>query len=71
MLLGYAIGCIRLLDKLPNQQQYAHWLRFVPRFIIAGAALLFVLIFVGVLPLIAANVIKAHKEKNRVLGRDY
>ena len=71
MLLGYAIGCIRLLDKLPNQQEYAHWLRFVPRFILGGAALLFVLIFVGVLPLIAANVIKAHKEKNRVLGRDF
>ena len=71
MLLGYAIGCIRLLDKLPNQQDYAHWLRYVPRFILGGAALLFILIFVGILPLIAAKVIKAHKEKNRVLGRDY
>lgn len=71
MLLGYAIGCIRLLDLIPNQQEYAHWLRYVPRFIVGGAALLFILIFVGVLPLIAANVIKAHKEKNRVLGRDY
>jgi hypothetical protein len=71
MLLGYAIGSIRLLDKLPNQQDYAHWLRFVPRFIVGGAALLFILIFVGVLPVIAANIIKAHKQKNRVLGRDY
>ena len=71
MLLGYAIGCIRLLDKLPNQLEYAHWLRFVPRFIVAGVALLFIFIFVGVLPLIAANVIKSHKQKNRVLGRDY
>jgi hypothetical protein len=71
MLLGYAIGSIRLLDKLPNQQDYAHWLRFVPKFIVGGAALLFILIFVGVLPVIAANIIKAHKQKNRVLGRDY
>jgi hypothetical protein len=71
MLLGYAIGCIRLLDKLPNQQEYAQWLRVVPKFIVGGAALLFILIFVGILPLIAANVIKAHKEKNRVLGRDF
>ena len=71
MLLGYAIGCIRLLDKLPNQQEYANWLRFVPKFIVGGAALLFILIFVGILPLIAKRVIKAHQEKNRVLGRDF
>jgi hypothetical protein len=70
MLLGYAIGCIRLLDKLPNQQDYADLLRSVPKFIVGGAALLFVLIFVGILPAIAANIIKAHKQKNRVLGRD-
>ncbi|MDI1307940.1 MAG: hypothetical protein PSV17_00725 [Methylotenera sp.] len=24
MLLGYAIGCIRLLDMIPNQKEYAH-----------------------------------------------
>ena len=71
MLLGYAIGCIRLLDRLPNQQDYAHWLRYVPKFIVGGAALLFSLIFVGVLPLLAQKVIQAHKEKNRVLGRDF
>jgi hypothetical protein len=71
MLLGFAIGCIRMLDKLPNQLEYAQWLRFVPRFIVGGAALLFVLIFVCVLPLMAQKVIKVDKEKNRVLGRDY
>lgn len=71
MLLGYAIGMIRLLDLLPNQQQYAHWLKRVPTFIVGGAGLIFILIFVGVLPLIASNTIKAHKAKNRVLGRDY
>ena len=71
MLLGYAIGMIRLLDLLPNQQQYASWLKYVPKFIVGGAALLFICIFVGVLPLIAANIIAAHKAKNRVLGRDF
>jgi hypothetical protein len=41
MLLGYAIGCIRLLDKLPNQQEYAHWLRYVPKFIVGGGAIVY------------------------------
>jgi len=71
MLLGYAIGMIRLLDLLPNQQQYAHWLKLVPTFIVGGAGLLFILIFVGLLPLVAKNIIASHKAKNRVLGRDF
>jgi hypothetical protein len=70
MLLGYAIGMIRLLDLLPNQQQYANWLKHVPKFIVGGAALIFILIFVGLLPLIAKNIIASHKVKNRVLGRE-
>ncbi len=70
MLLGYAIGMIRLLDLLPNQQQYAHWLKHVPTFIVGSAGLLFILIFVGLLPLVAKNIITSHKAKNRVLGRD-
>ena len=71
MLLGYAIGCIRLLDKLPKQLEYAQWLRVVPKFIVGSTALLFILIFVGILPLIAKNIIQSHKAKNRVLGRDF
>jgi len=70
MLLGYAIGMIRLLDLLPNQQQYANWLKHVPKFIVGGAALIFILIFVGLLPLIAKNIIASYKAKNRVLGRE-
>ena len=70
MLLGYAIGMIRLLDLLPNQQQYANWLKYVPKFIVGGAALIFILIFVGLLPLIAKNIIASYKAKNRVLGRE-
>lgn len=70
MLLGYAIGCIRLLDLIPNQQQYANWLKHVPKFIVGGAALLFILIFIGLLPLLAQHVISSHKANNRVLGRD-
>lgn len=70
MLLGYAIGCIRLLDLIPNQQQYANWLKHVPKFIVGGAALLFILIFVGLLPLMAQHVISTYKANNRVLGRD-
>ena len=70
MLLGYAIACIRLLDLLPNQQQYANWLKHVPKFIVGGTALLFILIFIGVLPLLAQSAITSHKAKNRVLGRD-
>ncbi|MES1987110.1 MAG: hypothetical protein V4440_03615 [Pseudomonadota bacterium] len=70
MLLGYAIGCIRMLDMIPNQQEYAHWLRYIPKSIIGIVALAFILIFVGVLPLIAKNIIESHKAKNRVLGRD-
>lgn len=70
MLLGYAIGCIRILDMIPNQQEYAHWLRFIPKSIIRVVALAFILIFVGVLPLIAKNIIESHKAKNRVLGRN-
>ncbi|HQO15533.1 MAG TPA: hypothetical protein PLG02_01085 [Methylotenera sp.] len=70
MLLGYAIGMIRLLDLLPNQQQYAYWLKRVPTFIVGSAGLLFILIFVGLLPLVAKNIITSHKAKNRVLGRD-
>ncbi len=70
MLLGYAIGMIRLLDLLPNQQQYAYWLKRVPTFIVGSAGLLFILIFVGLLPLVAKNIIASHKAKNRVLGRD-
>ena len=42
MLLGYAIACIRLLDLLPNQQQYANRLKHVPKFIVGGTALLFI-----------------------------
>ena len=68
MLLGYAIGCIRMLDMIPNQQEYAHWLRFIPKSIIGVAALAFILIFVGALPLLAKNIIESHKAKNRVLG---
>jgi hypothetical protein len=71
MLLGYAIGCIRMLDLIPDQQQYAHWLRLIPRNWLSVLGLIFILFFVGILPLIAANVIKAHKDKNRVLGRDF
>ena len=70
MLLGYAIGCIRMLDMIPNQQEYVHWLRLIPKNIIGVIALAFILIFVGVLPLIAKNIIESHKAKNRVLGRD-
>ena len=70
MLLGYAIGCIRLLDMLPNQEVYAHWLRLLPKSILGVIALAFILIFIGVLPLIAKNFIDNHKAKNRVLGRD-
>lgn len=70
MLLGYAVGCIRMLDMIPNQQEYAHWLRFIPKSITGTVALAFILIFVGVLPLIAKNIIESHKAKNRVLGRD-
>lgn len=70
MLLGYAIGMIRLLDLLPSQQQYAHWLKHVPTFIVGSAGLVFILIFVGLLPLVAKNIITSHKAKNRVLGRD-
>lgn len=70
MLLGFAIGMIRLLDVLPNQQQYVSWLKHVPTFIVGGAGLLFILIFVGLLPLIAKNIIASHQAKNRVLGRD-
>ncbi|MEQ1767673.1 MAG: hypothetical protein ABL859_09630 [Methylotenera sp.] len=71
ILLGYAIGMIRLLDLIPNNQAFAQWLRHVPKFIIGGVALGFIIIFVGILPLIAKNIIEAHKAKNRVLGRDY
>jgi hypothetical protein len=71
MLLGYALGCIRMLDMIPNQQTYAHWLRFVPKNIIGLIALTFILIFVGVLPLIAKNIINSYQAKNRVLGRDH
>ena len=71
MLLGYAIGMIRLLDLLPDQQQYANWLKYVPKFLVGGAALLFVFIFIGLLPLIAKNIINSHKAKNRVLGRHF
>jgi hypothetical protein len=69
MLLGYAIGCIRMLDMIPNQQEYAHWLRLIPKSIIGVVTLAFTLIFVGVLPLIAKNIIDSHKAKKRVLGR--
>ena len=62
-LLGYAIGMIRLLDLIPNQQAFASWLRYVPKFIIGDAGLLFILLFVGVLPLIAKNIITSHKAK--------
>ena len=30
----------------------------------------FIIIFIGVLPLIAKNIIESHKAKNRILGRD-
>lgn len=58
MLLGYAIGCIRMLDMIPNQQEYAHWLRFIPISIIGVVALASILIFVGVLPLLAKNIVE-------------
>jgi|GEM_PF-883169 len=70
MLLGYAIGCIRMLDMIPNQQEYAHWLRLIPKSIVGLVAIAFILIFVGVLPLVAKNIIESHKAKSRVLGRD-
>jgi len=70
MLLGYAIGCIRLLDLLPNQQELRHWLRFVPTSLLGAIALSFIIIFVGILPLIAKHIIDTHKANNRVLGRD-
>lgn len=71
MLLGYAIGMIRLLDLIPNQQQYAAWLGKLPQFILAGAALLFICIFIGLLPLLAQRMIAQYKAKSRVLGRDF
>lgn len=71
MLLGFAIGMIRLLDVfIPDQQQATAWLRHVPKFLIGIVGCAFILIFIGVLPLIAKNIIDAHKAKNRVLGRD-
>jgi hypothetical protein len=70
MLLGYAIGCIRMLNMIPTQQEYARWLRFIPKSIIGAVALDLILIFVGVLTLLAKNIIQSHKAKNRVLGRD-
>ena len=70
MLLGYAIGCIRMLDMIPTQQEYAHWLRLIPKSIVGILALAFILIFVGVLPIIAKKIIESHKAKNRVLGRE-
>lgn len=70
MLLGYAVGCIRMLDIIPNQQEYAHWLRFIPKSMLGEVAIAFILIFIGILPLIASNIIESHKAKNRVLGRD-
>lgn len=70
MLLGYAIGCLRMLDMIPNQQEYAHLLRFIPKSIIGVVALAFILILVGVLPLLAKNIVESHKAKNLVLGRD-
>jgi hypothetical protein len=70
MLLGYAIGCIRMLDMTPNQQKCVHWLRFIPKSILGIVSLAFILIFVGVLPLIAKNIFQSHKAQNRVLSRD-
>lgn len=70
MLLGYAIGCIRMLDMIPNQQEYVHWLRLIPKSIVGVVTLAFILIFVGILPLVAKSIIDSHKAKNRVLGRD-
>jgi len=64
MLLGYTIGMIRILDLLPNQQQYPHWLRLIPKPIIVTIAIAFIYIFVGRLPLIAKNIITAHHAKN-------
>lgn len=71
MLLGFAIGMIRMLDRLPNQQLYAEWLRYLPKFLVGGIAIAFICIFVILLPMGAAKIIENHKAKNRVLGRDY
>lgn len=46
------------------------WLPLIPKSIIGTVALAYILIFAGVLPLIAKNIIESHKAKNRVLGRD-
>jgi hypothetical protein len=70
MLLGYAISCIRMLDMTPNQQEYVHWFWFIPKSILGIVALAFILLFVGILPLIAKNIIQSHKVQNRVPGRD-
>ncbi len=59
-----------MLDMIPNQQEYAHWLRFIPKSIVGLVALAIILIFVGLLPLIAKNIIEFHKAKNHVLGHD-
>jgi hypothetical protein len=71
MLFGFAFGAIRLLDVfIPNQAQATAWLRHVPKQIIGIAGWAFILIFIGVLPVIAEKIIAAHQAKNRVLGRD-
>ena len=71
MLLGFAIGMIRLLDVfIPNHQQAVEWLHFVPKFLVGIVGWAFIIIFIGVLPLIAKNIIESHKAKNRILGRD-
>jgi hypothetical protein len=60
LFLGYAIGCKRMI---PNQLEYTHWLRVIPKGIAEVLALAFILIFVSVLPLIAEKVIKTQKRK--------
>lgn len=70
MLLGYAIGMLRLLDKLPEQSLLVDTLAYLPRTFLGPLAVVFILLFTGLLPLIAQHIINTHKAQNRVLGRD-
>ena len=70
LLLGYAFGFIRMLDMIPNQKAFAHWLKFLPASLLGPVVLAFISIFAGILPILAKNIIQTHQAKSRVLGRD-
>jgi len=70
MLLGYAIGTLRLLDKLPEQAMLIDAFTLIPRSLLGPVVVAFILLFTGILPLIAQHIITTHKAQNRVLGRD-